>query len=108
MSTVTTERQTTYDTKGNVTGTMERVITEVRETPPDPLACWRWLQRRRRWGLDEPEVTVEDIARIAELARAEARRRGITLTAALPEVQREHRERHIPRCPTVSGATAAP
>jgi hypothetical protein len=99
----TTEKRTTYDTDGNVTGTVTITTTETRELPPDPLAAWRWLQRRQRWGLDEPEVTVEDIGRVAQAARKEAERRGISLRSAIPLVQQEHRVRLIPRCPTCGG-----
>jgi hypothetical protein len=99
----TREVRTAYDTGGNVTGTAEITITETRELPPDPLACWRWLQRRQRWGLDEPEVTTEDILRVAEAARKEAARRGISFRSAIPLVQQEHREWHIPRCPHCNG-----
>jgi hypothetical protein len=103
VTTTTTETRETRDGDGNLLGTTMITSVETRELPPDPLAAWRWLQRRQRWGLDEPEVTLEDIARVARAARKEAERRGISFAAAVPLVQREHRERHIPRCRPAAG-----
>jgi hypothetical protein len=45
VTTVTTEKRESRDADGNLTGTVESTITQIKEIPPDPLACWRWLLR---------------------------------------------------------------
>jgi hypothetical protein len=63
---------------------VERETETAVHVPADPTAAARWLHLRQ--NLHDPErntLTVDDIIRIAEMARAEAARRGIDYTAAI-------------------------
>jgi len=65
-------------------GASERETEIEMHAPPDASAASRWLHLRQ--NIRDPDgntLTVDDIIRIAEMARAEAARRGIDYTAAL-------------------------
>ena len=64
-----------------------RETETVEDVPPDPAAARNWLMLRQGWVAEKPVLTVEDVLRLARLARAEAARRGITFRQALAEVQ---------------------
>ncbi len=73
---------------GPVLAEVERVTEVETHFPADPAAASRWLQLRQNWNAPEKSViTVEDIVRVAQMARVEAARRGISFAAAVEMVQ---------------------
>jgi hypothetical protein len=97
--TKTTERRVHKDSDGNVLSTTEITVVEERQVPPDANACWRWLQRRRGWGLEQEELTIEDATNLITAAQAEARRRGIDFSKDYEEALATAQRRPVERCP---------
>jgi hypothetical protein len=65
-------------------GASERETETEMHVPPDASAASRWLHLRQ--NIRDPDgntLTVDDIIRIAEMARAEAARRGIDYASAI-------------------------
>ncbi len=83
---VTTERtevRQVTGVDGKVTVSSTTVRTEA-HIPPDATACARWLALRRGWrDTGERQITAEMLIEFAEMARAEAARRGIDFRAAI-------------------------
>jgi hypothetical protein len=67
---------------GKITRRTEKITETEVHIPADPGAAARWLAQRQRWrhaAEADKAITAEDVLRFAELARAEAARRGIDL-----------------------------
>jgi hypothetical protein len=83
-----TQKICTVVRETRTTGDQVTVIERTTETdlhvPADPSAASRWLHLRQNMhDPDRNALTVDDIIRIAEMARAEAARRGIDYTTAI-------------------------
>jgi hypothetical protein len=108
QTTTTVEKRVHRDGEGNLLSTVEIVITETKDVPPDATACWRWLQRRRGWGLEQPVLTVEDVLRLSRAAQEEALRRGFSFRtpeyrAGFADALERSQRRAINRCPECGG-----
>jgi hypothetical protein len=73
--------------KNGQVSTVSTTVTTETHIPPDSVAARQWLALRQGWR--EPHhniVTADDVIRFAEMARAEAVRRGIALATANDQV----------------------
>jgi hypothetical protein len=89
VTTRRTETRERRDLAGRVIGTETVTVATEMHVPADTTAAWRWLQLRQGWGMEPPMITVEDVRRVAEAARQEAARRGISIATALEVVQEQ-------------------
>jgi len=81
--------------KNGQVGTVGTTVTTETHIPPDVVAARQWLALRQGWR--EPNatnLTADDLIRFAQMARAEAVRRGIDLASAIGSTPLSATKRH--------------